>query len=168
MVWSGWLKISHAKDSKVGVLQREKELRLLKHRQEELHVEIAEFEDQLAATETELKEAEIMRESIQQHDNKLGSELSLKSAEFSAYSTRWEHQQRRLKHIAIDLEEIIRETGENAEVIAESRLLQEEAENYWPSRSKTSANWKPPISFCKHSKMIQSGPLMKRDNRFTV
>ena len=128
--WFGpsWLKISHTKDSKVGVLQREKELRLLKHRQEELQLEIATFEDQLATTETELKEAELLRESIQQQDNRLGSELSLKSAEFSAYSTRWEHQQRRLKQIANDLEEIIRETGENAEVIAESRLLQEEAE----------------------------------------
>lgn len=124
----GWLKISHAKDSKAGILRREKELRVLKHRQEELHVEIAAFEDQLASTETELKEAEILRESIQQQDNKLGSELSLKSAEFSAYSTRWEHQQRRLAQIAGDLEEIIRETGENAELIAESRLLQEEAE----------------------------------------
>jgi len=124
----GWLKISHTKDSKMGVLQREKELRLLKHRQEELHVEISTFEDQLAATETELKEAEILRESIQQQDNRLGSELSLKSAEFSAYSTRWEHQQRRLEQIANDLEEIIRESGENAEVIAECSLLQEEAE----------------------------------------
>jgi len=124
----GWLRISHTKDSKVGVLQREKELRLLKHRQEELQLEIATFEDQLATTETELKEAEILRESIQQQDNKLGSELSLKSAEFSAYSTRWEHQQRRLEQIANDLEEIIRETGENAEIIAECGLLQEEAE----------------------------------------
>jgi chromosome segregation protein len=124
----GWLKISHTKDSKVGVLQREKELRLLKHRQEELHNEIAELEDQLAATESELKEAEVLRESIQQQDNRLGSELSLKSAEFSAYSTRWEHQQRRLEQIANDLEEIIREMGENAELIAECRLLQEEAE----------------------------------------
>ncbi|MGR8999494.1 MAG: chromosome segregation protein SMC [Gammaproteobacteria bacterium] len=124
----GWLKISHAKDSKMGVLQREKELRLLKHRLEVLHVEIASLEDQLAATETGLKEAENLRESIQQQDNKLGSELSLKSAEFSAYSTRWEHQQRRLEQIANDLEEIIRETGENAELIAECRLLQEEAE----------------------------------------
>ena len=128
--WFGpsWLKISHTKDSKVGVLQREKELRLLKHRQEELHIEITTFEDQLAATETDLKEAEILRESIQQQDNRLGSELSLKSAEFSAYSTRWEHQQRRLEQIANDLEEIIRESGENAELIAECRLLQEEAE----------------------------------------
>ncbi|MDD2659311.1 MAG: chromosome segregation protein SMC [Methylococcales bacterium] len=124
----GWIKISHAKDSKTGVLQREKELRLLKHHQEELQLEISSFEDQLANTETGLKEAEILRESIQQQDNKLGSELSLKSAEFSAYSTRWEHQQRRLEQIANDLEEIIRETGENADVIAECKLLQEEAE----------------------------------------
>jgi chromosome segregation protein len=124
----GWIKISRIKDSKMGVLQREKELRLLKHRQEELHVEISSFEDQLSATETELKEAEILRESIQQQDNKLGSELSLKSAEFSAYSTRWEHQQRRLEQIANDLEEIIRESGENAELIAECRMSQEEAE----------------------------------------
>ena len=128
--WFGpnWLKISRTKDSKVGVLQREKELRLLKHRQEELQLELVTFEDQLATTESELKEAEILRESIQQQDNRLGSELSLKSAEFSAYSTRWEHQQRRLEQIANDLEEIIRETGENAEIIAESRMSQEEAE----------------------------------------
>jgi chromosome segregation protein len=128
--WFGpnWLKISHAKDTKTGVLQREKELRLLKHRLEELHAEIAGFEDQLAVTEAELKEAEILRESIQQQNNKLGTELSLKSAEFSAYSARWEHQQRRLEQIADDLEDIIRETGENAEVIAECKILQEEAE----------------------------------------
>ncbi|MDD1613204.1 MAG: chromosome segregation protein SMC, partial [Methylococcaceae bacterium] len=136
----GWLKISHTKDSKVGVLQREKELRLLKHRQEELHVEITTFEDQLAATETELKEAEILRESIQQQDNKLGSELSLKSAEFSAYSTRWEHQQRRLEQISNDLEEIIRETGENAEIIAECKLLQEEAEEILAQQEQNRQN----------------------------
>ncbi len=136
----GWLKISHTKDSKAGVLQREKELRLLKHRQEELHLEISTFEDQLAATETELKEAEILRESIQQQDNRLGSELSLKSAEFSAYSTRWEHQQHRLEQISNDLEEIIRETGENAEVIAECRLLQEEAEEVLAQQEQNRQN----------------------------
>ena len=136
----GWLKISHTKDSKVGVLQREKELRLLKHRQEELHLEITTFEDQLAVTETELKEAEFLRESIQQQDNNLGSELSLKSAEFSAYSTRWEHQQRRLEQTANDLEEIIRETGENAEVIAECRLLQEEAEEVLAQQEQNKQN----------------------------
>ncbi len=129
----------------MGVLQREKELRLLKHRHEELHIEIAEFEDQLAATETELKEAEILRESIQQQDNKLGSELSLKSAEFSAYSTRWEHQQRRLEQIANDFEEIIRESGENAELIAGCRLLQEEAEEVLPQQEQNQNKGDRPI-----------------------
>ena len=136
----GWLKISRIKDSKVGVLHREKELRLLKHRQEELQAEINQFENQLGATETELKEAEILRESIQQQDNRLGSELSIKSAEFSAYSTRWEHQQRRLEQIANDLEEIIRETGENAELIAECRLLQDEAEEVLAQQEQNKQN----------------------------
>ena len=140
--WFGpnWLKISHIKDSKVGVLQREKELRLLKQRQEELHREITTFEDQLTTTESGLKEAEIYRESIQQQDNRLGSELALKSAEFSSYSARWEHQQHRLKQIANDLEEIIRETGENAEVIAESRLLQEESEEVLAQQEQNRLN----------------------------
>ncbi len=140
--WFGqnWLKITRTKDSKVGVLQREKELRLLKYRQEALVIEMTAFEDQLATTETELKEAEILRESIQQQNNKLGSELSIKSAEFSAYSTRWEHQQRRLEQVANDLEDIIRETGDNAEVIAESRLLQEEAEDILAQQEQNKHN----------------------------
>ncbi len=125
---SNWLRVTHTKDSKVGVLQREKELRTLKERQETLNHEINEFEEQLSDTESALKEAELLRESIQQQDNKLGSELSLKSAEFSAYSTRWDNQQRRLEHIANDLEEILHEINETTEIIAESTLLQEEAE----------------------------------------
>ncbi|MCF7965775.1 MAG: chromosome segregation protein SMC [Methylobacter tundripaludum] len=125
---SGWIKIIRAKDSKTGVLQREKELRLLKQRQEELHSEIESFEDQLETVETGLKEAEAARESIQQQDNSLGAELSAKSAEFSAHSARLEHQQRRLEQVCNDIDELSRETAENAETIAESQLLQEQAE----------------------------------------
>ena len=124
----GWLKVTHTKDAKVGVLQREKELRQLKQRQDELLAEIGDFEEQLTVTEEQLKEAEHNRELIQQQDNKLGAELSSKSAEFSAYSTRWEHQQRRLLQIANELEDINRALTENNEVIAESSLLQDEAE----------------------------------------
>jgi chromosome segregation protein len=125
---SGWIKIIRAKDSKTGVLQREKELRLLKQRQEELHIEIEAFEDQLESAETGLKDAEATRESIQQQDNSLGSELSVKSAEFSAHSARLEHQQRRLEQVCNDIDDISREIAENAETIAESRMLQEQAE----------------------------------------
>jgi chromosome segregation protein len=125
---AGWIKIIRAKDSKTGVLQREKELRLLKHRQEDLLIEIETFEDQLETAETGLKDAEAQRESIQQQDNSLGSELSVKSAEYSARSARLEHQQRRLEQVCNDIDDISLETAENAETIAESRLLQEQAE----------------------------------------
>jgi len=126
---SGWIKIIRAKDSKTGVLQREKELRLLKLRQEELHIEIETFEDQLESVETGLKEAEAQREAIQQQDNSLGAELSVKSAEFSAHSARLEHQQRRLEQVCNDIDDISRETADNAETIAEAQLLQEQAEH---------------------------------------
>ncbi len=124
----GWIKIIRAKDSKTGVLQREKELRLLKQRQEDLQVEIAAFEDQLEAVETDLKNAEVNREAIQQQHNILGAELSTKSAEFSAHSARLEQQQRRMSQINNEIEDMTRETADNIEKIAEFRLLQEEAE----------------------------------------
>ncbi len=128
--WFGpsWIKIIRAKDSKTGVLQREKDLRLLKQRQEELHSEIEALEDQLESVETGLKDAEVMRESIQQQDNSLGAELSAKSAEFSAHSARLEHQQRRLEQVCNDIGDIVSETADNAETIAESQLLLEQAE----------------------------------------
>ncbi|MDO9424824.1 MAG: chromosome segregation protein SMC [Methylobacter sp.] len=124
----GWIKIIRAKDSKTGVLQREKDLRLLKQRQEQLHVEIETLEDQLETAETGLKDAEVTRESIQQQDNSLGAVLSVKSAEFSAQSARLEHQQRRLEQVCNDIDDIRRETADNAETIAEAQLLLEQAE----------------------------------------
>ncbi|MGZ5050189.1 MAG: chromosome segregation protein SMC [Methylobacter sp.] len=124
----GWIRIVRAKDSKTGVLQREKELRLLKQRQQELHEEIESLEEQLETAESGLKEAEAARETAQQRDNSLGAELSAKSAEFSAHSARLEHQQRRLEQVSSDIDDISRELAENAETIAESRMLQDEAE----------------------------------------
>ncbi|MDP3875642.1 MAG: chromosome segregation protein SMC [Methylobacter sp.] len=125
---AGWIRMIRAKDSKTGVLQREKELRLLKQRQEELHGEIEDFEQQLENAEAGLKEAESARESLQQQDTGLGGELSLKSAEFSAHSARLEHQQRRLEQVSDDIDEIGREFAENAETLAEVQLVQAQAE----------------------------------------
>jgi chromosome segregation protein len=124
----GWVKIIRAKDSKTGVLQREKELRLLKHRQDELQIEIAAFEEQLEVTETSLKDAEINREAVQKQHTSLGAELSAKSAEFSAHSARLEQQQRRLDQVCREQDDIQHEIAGNTESMAESRILQEEAE----------------------------------------
>jgi chromosome segregation protein len=128
--WFGpsWVKIIKAKDSKTGVLQREKELRLLKHRQDELQIEITNFEEQLEVSEISLKDAETHREALQKQHNSLGAELSVKSAEFSAHSARLEQQQRRLDQVGREQEDILHEITSTTENMAESRLLLEEAE----------------------------------------
>ncbi|NOT12925.1 MAG: chromosome segregation protein SMC [Methylococcaceae bacterium] len=124
----GWVKIIRAKDSKTGVLQREKELRLLKHRQDELQVEITEFEDRQEATEIALKNAEGLREMLQKQHNTLGAELSAKSAEHSAHSARLEQQKRRLDQVCQEQDDILQDMSFNAENMAEYRLVFEDAE----------------------------------------
>ncbi len=124
----GWIKIIRSQDSKTGILQREKELRLLKQRQETVHSDIEACEDQLETTETALKNAELSRETLQQQHNSLNAELSAKNVEYSATSAKAEQQQRRVNQINHELDDINQELSENAETIAESQLLQEEAE----------------------------------------
>ena len=124
----GWLRIIRTKDSKTGVLQREKELRLLKQRQEEVQLEISQLEEQLETTEHTLKDAEAQRESWQQQDKTLSAELSANTAEFSAHSARHEQQQQRLSQVCNELEDIIGETGDNAETLAEAELKLQQAE----------------------------------------
>ncbi len=128
--WVGrdWIKISRHSDSKSGVLQREKELRALKHRQNELQSEIKSLEGQLETTELALKDAESNRESLQQRDKVLGTEYSTKSSQFSAYSARQEQQQQRLNQISHDIEEIMAETTDIAVTADESEGLKEVAE----------------------------------------
>jgi len=123
----GWLKISRSKDSKTGVLQREKELRLLKQRQDELQLHCAALEEQLERTDTGLKETESERDSLQQQYNVLGSELSAKKAALGALLAKQEQQQRRLQQVGQDLADIREERTENAEIIAELHLLQNDA-----------------------------------------
>ncbi|MSS76715.1 MAG: chromosome segregation protein SMC [Methyloglobulus sp.] len=124
----GWISIKNNKDSKSGVLQREKDLRALKLRQQELHITIETVEDQLQTAEQRLKEAESNRESIQQQHTVLGTELSQKQAGASAFSARLEQQQRRLGHINNEQNQLIDELSENAEKLAAAKLLLCEAE----------------------------------------
>jgi chromosome segregation protein len=125
----GWISVKHDKDAKSGVLQREKELRSLKQRQDELHIAIETAEDLLQTAEHRLKEVESNRESIQQQHNLLSSELSQKQAGASALSARHEQQQRRLEQIHNEQNHIVDELSENAEKLAEAKLLLSEAED---------------------------------------
>ncbi len=128
--WFGldWLTINRSKDSKAGMLQREKMVRVLKQQHETLHYDIAVLEEQLDLTETELKQAETQREALQQQVNRLGAELSLKNAEFSAQSARFEQQQQRLQHVLTDLDDMSHELADNAEQRSLAELLFDEAQ----------------------------------------
>lgn len=128
--WLGkdWIKISRVNDAKTGVLQREKELRALKQRRDELQQNSEALELKLEEFEVSLKDAESNRESLQQRDKVLGSEYSAKSAQFSAYSVKQEQQQQRLNQISHDIEEIMAEITDIAETVEVSEDLKDQAE----------------------------------------
>ncbi|ESS72377.1 chromosome partition protein Smc [Methyloglobulus morosus KoM1] len=124
----GWVCVRHQKDTKSGVLQREKELRQTKLRQEVLQAAIETLEDQAQDAEHRLKEIESNRETIQQQNNELGIELSQKQSEASAINARLDQHQRRLIHIDSELETITDEITENAEKLMSATALLREAE----------------------------------------
>ncbi|MCF7970160.1 MAG: chromosome segregation protein SMC [Methylococcaceae bacterium] len=124
----GWVKIVREHDGKSGVLQREKQLRLLKEEQIALQARVVVIEEQLETAEDFLKEAEKQREALQNKDKQVSNELSLKNAAFSAHSARVEQQQQRLAQVSNELADIHRELLENAETKAEARMIKEQAE----------------------------------------
>ncbi len=140
--WFGpnWISIKKTKDSKSGVLQREKDLRVFKLRQEEVTAAIEIAEDQLHTAEQRLKEIEQERESIQQKHNHLGTELSQKQAEASAISARLEQQQRRLSHIESEHLHLNDELSENAEKLAMAKMLLNESETIVLQQEHTRQN----------------------------
>ena len=129
--WLGpnWIKISANSDSKSGVLQRERDLRDLKHRQAELQENIEITEQQLDHTELGLKNAEVNREDLQLRDKVLGSEYSAKSSQFSAYSAKQEQQQQRLNQVSLDIEDVVAEITDIAESVVEVEELKLQAED---------------------------------------
>lgn len=124
----GWICVKRQKDTKSGVLQREKDLRQLKLKQEELQSAIESTEDQVQDAEHRLKEIESNRESIQHQHNALGVELSQKQSAASALTARLDQHQRRLAHINNEQESIAEELTDNAEKLSEAKLLLTDAE----------------------------------------
>ncbi len=127
--WLGrnWLRVSHSVDSKSGVLHREKELRGLKQRQEELQAAIENSEIRLEETEQALKNSEATRESIQRQEKLLGAELSSRSNELSAHSARHEQQQRRLAQVSQELDDLVEELSDTVEAMSEAGLAKQQA-----------------------------------------
>jgi chromosome segregation protein len=124
----GWVKVTGESDAQTGILQREKELRLLTKEQVILQAQVVTSEDQLESAESLLKTAEQKRESLQEQDKQYGTELALKTAEFSAHSARTEEQQQRLQQVNIEQDDINSQLLENKESCAEVGMIKEQAE----------------------------------------
>jgi len=124
----GWIKVVHEQDAKSGILQREKELRLLKEEQIELQARVVVAEEQLLNTEDFLKKTELQREQRQTQDKQLSNELGVKTAEFSAQSARVEQQQQRLEQVSNEITDINQALLENTETCAEAVIIKEQAE----------------------------------------
>jgi chromosome segregation protein len=124
----GWVKITHENDAKTGILQREKQLRVLKEQQIELQARVVLAEEQLDSAEEFLRAAERQRENLQEQDKQLSSELSVKTSEFSAHSARMEEQQQRLSQVSNEMTDINSQLLENTEVRVEALMIKEQAE----------------------------------------
>ncbi|NOQ14983.1 MAG: chromosome segregation protein SMC [Methyloprofundus sp.] len=133
----GWVKVIRENDEKSGVLQREKELRLLKEEQIELQARVVVTEEQLETAEEFLKESEIQREDYQEKYKSVSYELSLKNAEFSAYSARVEQQQQRLTQVINEMADINRELLDNTETREEAAMIKEQAEDAMEALEET-------------------------------
>ncbi|TXL14030.1 chromosome segregation protein SMC [Methylococcaceae bacterium HT3] len=133
----GWVKVIHDHDVKSGVLQREKELRLLKEEQIELRARVVVTEEQLEAAEEFLKEAEKQREDFQQKYKQVSNELAQKTAEFSAHSARVEQQQQRLAQVMNEMADINRELLDNTETREEAAMIKEQAEEAMEALEET-------------------------------
>ncbi len=129
-VWLGsdWIKVVRTNDGKSGVLQRQKELRILQERQNLLQDQIVVLEQQLDDTEDNLRQVEHQREELQQQEKMLGGELSNKSSELSAQSARLEQQQQRLQQVCDEMDDISQEISENTEAMLEAETLKNQAE----------------------------------------
>ncbi len=128
--WLGkhWIRVSRGRGSQSGVLHREKELRVLKHRRSDLQEVINTCENKLQQTEQALKTSESNRETLQQQDKMLAAELADKSAQFSAHTARHEQQQSRLNQLGNEIEECTAGLTDTAEESEEAELLQRKAE----------------------------------------
>ncbi|GFO71242.1 chromosome segregation protein [Bathymodiolus japonicus methanotrophic gill symbiont] len=124
----GWVRVTHDHDAKSGVLQREKELRLLKEEQIELQARVVVTEEQLETAEEFLKQSERQREDSQQKYKQVSIELAQKNADFSAHSARVEQQQQRLAQVMNEMADINRELLDNTEAREEAVMIKEQAE----------------------------------------
>jgi chromosome segregation protein len=125
----GWLAIRKPDDGKSGVIKRERELRELKSRREELLERSRLLEQQFAEAESAIRDAEQERERLQADDRRLAAEHAKVKAELSAATARCEQAAKRLRQLGFDADDLEAQRVENVEEAAEARTLLMDAED---------------------------------------
>ncbi|WP_054773584.1 AAA family ATPase [Methylogaea oryzae] len=123
-----WLLVQREKDERSGVLQREKELRALRERQQALNGCCAECETRIAELEQTRRDQETRRGELQQSEQALASTLNKRSSELAAARIRLEQAQKRLRQLDEELAEITEAQRHNGEEKAEAELMLAQAE----------------------------------------
>ena len=125
----GWLAVRKPDDGKSGVIKRERELRELKARREELLVRGRELEQGLGRAEAAIREAEQERERLQTDERRLATEHSKVKSALSAATARCEQATKRLRQLEFEADDLESQRVENSEDSAEARSLLLDAED---------------------------------------
>ncbi len=105
----GWMMVKKPGDGKAGVLKRERELRGLKQRGDELRGSVGELEQSLSLAEEGARLAEFEREQRQSEANRLSAEISRLKSQISAAAARGEQTRKRLRQVEGELDDLCRQ-----------------------------------------------------------
>lgn len=128
-VGSNWVALPKSDDGKAGILQRERELRDLKAREEQGKIQSRQLESQLDTAESAIQHAEQERRQLEAQERQLASEQSRLSAELSAAKARHEQAQKRLSQLDYEWNDLEENRIVLAEQMAEAEIMMATAEN---------------------------------------
>jgi chromosome segregation protein len=131
--WIGpnWLVMRRAEDGRTGVLARERDLRELKLRGENLAIRLEDLIDQVSLLEESMRTTEFEREQRQSEINHLVAELSQINSQLSVANVRREEARKRMQRVLSDLDELADEFQQSEEAWAEAGMLLEQSEQLW-------------------------------------
>jgi chromosome segregation protein len=125
----GWLAARKPDDGKSGIIKRERELRELKSRRQELQERSGELEQALAEAEAAIRAGEQEREQKQADERRLTAEHGKVKAALSAAAARCEQATKRLRQLGLEADDLEAQRVENSEDADQARSLLLDAED---------------------------------------
>ncbi len=124
----GWLAVQKSDDGRSGIIKRERDLRALKARRDEILASNHALEGRVASAEAAIREAEQERDHAAADERQVASEHARIKAEASAAAARCEQARKRLRQLEFEWDDLDGQRREIAEETAETCSLLLEAE----------------------------------------